>query len=108
MELQISPKELEAALQSANPPHLLDVRQPEEHAFVALPNSTLIPLGQLAFRAEEIEDWKNEEIVVYCHHGIRSLNAIAQLKHFGFTKLRNLAGGIDRWTSDVDPSLPRY
>jgi rhodanese-related sulfurtransferase len=108
MNLQISPSELAELLRSPNPPHLLDVRQPEENAFVALPNSTLIPLGELASRADEIEDWKDEEIVVYCHHGIRSLNAIGQLRHFGFTKLSNLAGGIDRWSTDVDPKAPRY
>lgn len=108
MNLQISPAELAEKLRSENPPHLLDVRESEENAFVALPNSTLIPLGELASRMDELEDWRDEEIVVYCHHGIRSVNAIAQLKHFGFTKLQNLAGGIDRWTNDVDPSLPRY
>jgi rhodanese-related sulfurtransferase len=106
--LQISPKDLAQQLQSENPPHLLDVRQREEHDLVALPNSTLIPLGELIFRAEEIDDWKDQEIVVYCHHGIRSLNAIGQLQHLGFKQLRNLAGGIDRWTTEVDPKLPRY
>ena len=108
MNLQISPRELSVQLRSAAPPRLLDVREPEEHQLVALPDSVLIPLGELAVRAGEIEDWKNEEIVVYCHHGIRSLNAIAQLRHLGFTRLRNLAGGIDRWSADVDPDLPRY
>src|SRR5690242_11382262 len=108
MNLQISPVELAEKLRSSNPPHLLDVREPEENQFVALPGSLLIPLGELAYRADEIEGWKNEEIVVYCHHGIRSLNAIGQLKHFGFTNLRNLAGGIDRWSTDVDPKFPRY
>lgn len=108
MNLQISAQELAEHLRSANPPHLLDVRQVEENEFAALPNSTLIPLGDLATRVDEIEDWKDEEIVVYCHHGIRSLNAIGQLRHFGFTKLRNLAGGIDRWSTDVDKSVPRY
>jgi rhodanese-related sulfurtransferase len=108
MNLQISPAELAEKLRSENPPHLLDVREPEENAFAALPDSTLIPLGELASRIYEIEDWRDEEIVVYCHHGIRSLNAIAQLRHLGFTKLQNLAGGIDRWTTDVDPKLPRY
>jgi adenylyltransferase/sulfurtransferase len=108
MSLQISPSDLAERLRSDKPPHLLDVREPEEHQLVALPNSTLIPLGQLAFRIGEIEDWKDEETVVYCHHGIRSLNAIGQLKHFGFTKLRNLVGGIDRWSAEVDSSLPRY
>ena len=108
MNLQISPIELAEQIRSGNPPHLLDVRQLEENQFVALPNSILIPLGELASRVDEIDDWKDQEIVVYCHHGIRSLNAIGQLKHFGFTKLRNLAGGIDRWSTDVDPKAPRY
>jgi rhodanese-related sulfurtransferase len=108
MNLQISPAELAEKLRAEHPPHLLDVREPDEYAFVALPNSTLIPLGQLAARVDEIEDWRDEGIVVYCHHGIRSLNAIAQLKHFGFTKLQNLAGGIDRWSSEIESSLPRY
>jgi sulfur-carrier protein adenylyltransferase/sulfurtransferase len=59
-------------------------------------------------RVDEIDDWKNHEVVVYCHHGIRSGNAIAQLRAIGFTNLHNLSGGIDRWTSEVDPSLPKY
>lgn len=108
MNLQISPAQLAEKLRSENPPRLLDVREEEEHQFVSLPNSTLIPLGEIGSRFDEIENWRDEEIVVYCHHGIRSLNAIAQLKHFGFTKLQNLAGGIDRWTTDIDPALPRY
>jgi adenylyltransferase/sulfurtransferase len=108
MNLQISPAELAEKLRSPNPPRLLDVREPEENQFAALPSSTLIPLGELQFRWEEIENWKDEDIVVYCHHGIRSLNAIGQLRHFGFTKLQNLAGGIDRWSSEVDSAVPRY
>ena len=108
MNLQISPRELSEQLRSAVAPRLLDVREPEEHQLVSLPDSILIPLGELATRVEEIDDLKNEEIVVYCHHGIRSLNAIGQLRHLGFTRLRNLAGGIDRWSTDVDPDLPRY
>jgi len=108
MTTQISPIELAQRLQSSEPVHLLDVREAEEHQFVALRNSTLIPLGQLAQHIEEIEKWRDEEIVVYCHHGIRSLSAIRQLKDLGFTNLRNLAGGIDRWTTEVEPTLPRY
>ena len=104
----MTPVELAKKLQSSNPSRLLDVRQAEEHAFVALPNSTLIPLGELMTRADEIEDWKNEEVVVYCHHGIRSAHAIAQLRALGFTNLHNLSGGIARWTDEVDPTLPRY
>jgi rhodanese-related sulfurtransferase len=104
----MTPQELAEKLRSANPPYLLDVRQRDEHAFVALPNSTLIPLDELSARADEIEDWKDAEVVVYCHHGIRSAQAVAQLRANGFANVHNLSGGIDRWTSDIDPTLPRY
>lgn len=104
----MTPGELAAKLNSSSPPRLLDVRQPEEHAFVALPDSRLIPLGELLSRVDEIDDWRDDEIVVYCHHGIRSAQAVAQLRALGFSTVHNLSGGIDRWTSDVDSSLPRY
>ena len=104
----MTPIELQARLSEGSLPRLLDVRQPEENAIVALANSVLIPLGELFSRVDEIEDWREEEVVVYCHHGIRSANAVAQLRALGFTRLHNLSGGIDRWTSEVNPSLPRY
>jgi rhodanese-related sulfurtransferase len=108
MSRQISPGELAEALKSPHPPRLLDVREIEEHLFAALPQSKLIPLGELGQRVGELTDWKGEEIVVYCHHGIRSLHAIGQLQYSGFANLRNLAGGLDRWSCEVDPAMPRY
>lgn len=108
MNFNLSPRQLAEKLRSPTPPRLLDVRQPEEFAIVNLPGAVLIPLNELPMRLDELEEWKHEEIVVYCHHGIRSLNAIGQLRHFGFTNLLNLAGGIDRWSQDVDPQAPRY
>ncbi|WCJ59355.1 rhodanese-like domain-containing protein [Fontisphaera persica] len=108
MKLQMTPRELAERLRSAHPPKLLDVREPEEYAIVRLDGARLIPLGELLLRHEELADWREEEIVVYCHHGLRSLSAIGQLRHLGFEKLRNLAGGIDRWSVEVDPSAPRY
>ena len=108
MSQQISPAELAEQLKSPRPPHLLDVREVEEHCLVALPQSKLIPLGELAQRLGEIEGWKEEAIVVYCHHGIRSLHAIGLLRHFGFANLSNLAGGIECWACEVEPALPRY
>jgi rhodanese-related sulfurtransferase len=104
----MTPEELAALLKSEKPPHLLDVRQPEEHETAVLPNSKLIPLGQLATRAQEIEAWKDEEVVVYCHHGVRSLMAIGGLRMMGFKKLHNLTGGIDAWSLKVDATVPRY
>ena len=104
----ISPEDLSERLQTERPPRLLDVRQPEENALAALPGSTLIPLNELPERVQELEAWREEEIVVYCHHGIRSLQAIHFLRTLGFNRLWNLTGGIDAWSSQVDPSVPRY
>jgi rhodanese-related sulfurtransferase len=106
--VDIFSQELAALLKSPNPPHLLDVREPEEHDLAALPNAKLIPLGQLAGRVHELLALKEQDMVVYCHHGIRSLHAIHLLRPFGFTRLSNLAGGIDAWSREVDPSVPRY
>jgi sulfur-carrier protein adenylyltransferase/sulfurtransferase len=108
MDVQISASELSAKMQKGERPLLLDVREPEEHAFAALPDSKLIPLGEVLQRAGEIESWKDKEVVVYCHHGIRSLHAISRLRTMGFSNLRNLSGGIDAWSREVDHSVPRY
>ncbi|MGB0582215.1 MAG: rhodanese-like domain-containing protein [Limisphaerales bacterium] len=104
----ISASELAERLKSNEPPRLLDVRQPEEFAIAALPEAKLIPLGQIPERAAELDDWKSEDVVVYCHHGIRSAHAIGWLRTQGFEKLTNLSGGIDAWSTQVDPDLPRY
>ena len=104
----ITAPELAAMLTLADPPRLLDVREAEEHELAALPNSTLVPLGQIPGRVQELSDWKNEPVVVYCHHGIRSLHAIHFLTQAGFTNLTNLSGGIDAWSREVDSKTPRY
>jgi adenylyltransferase/sulfurtransferase len=108
MESQISPKALAERMRKEPLPLLLDVREIEEHNFAALPNSKLIPLSEFQNRIEELGSWRNSEIVVYCHHGIRSLHAIAQLSSAGFSNLCNLSGGIDAWSREVDASIPRY
>ena len=104
----VTATELAAFLKLPDAPRLLDVREPEEFEIAALPNARLVPLGQIPARVEQIVDWKNEPIVVYCHHGIRSMHAINFLAHAGFTDLTNLSGGIDAWSREVDPKLPRY
>jgi len=106
--MNLTPAQVAEKLRSAEPPGLLDVREPEEHEIVALAGARLIPLGQLFHRAGEVEEWKDREVVVYCHHGIRSQQAIGILRQLGFTKLFNLAGGIDAWSREIDPALPRY
>jgi adenylyltransferase/sulfurtransferase len=106
--MSLTPVEVSQWLAEPEPPALLDVREPEEHAFCALPGARLIPLEELVERVDELADWREREIVVYCHHGVRSAHAIAMLRQLGFARLVNLSGGIDRWSAEVDPGVPRY
>ena len=85
---------------------LIDVREPLEWEICHIDGVTLIPLGQLPERLNELDGHK--AIVTHCHRGVRSMQALEILKAAGFTKVRSLAGGIDAWSTDVDPSVPRY
>ena len=105
---QITVQELAALLAADEPIQLLDVRQPWEHELAALPNSQLIPLDQLSRRAGEVHPPENAVVVVYCHHGIRSLFGAAILQRLGIDNVASLAGGIDAWSLHIDPQTPRY
>lgn len=104
----MTPGELAELLKGDSPPHLLDVRQPEEFEIASLPGAKLIPLNELPERVAELEEWKNEPTVVYCHHGMRSAHAIGWLRQQGYEELSNLNGGIDLWSIDVDADVARY
>jgi rhodanese-related sulfurtransferase len=106
---EIDPATLAARLTGPleSQPVLLDVRFPEEHAHVALPHSVLIPLPELDERAEELEVFRGRPIVVYCHHGVRSLDGTLYLRAHGLDAV-SLRGGIDLYSRMVDPNLPRY
>ncbi len=105
---QIAPPALDEFLRAQPQTTLLDVREQWEHDLVALPDSLLIPLGELMRRAEEDLPDHDAPIVVYCHHGIRSLQACALLASLGYGDLINLSGGIDRYGAEVDNTLPTY
>ncbi len=105
MPLNISVQELAELLKGKEPPFLLDVREPEEFRLANI-GGTLIPLGELSQRTEELP--QDREIVVLCHHGVRSGHAAAFLRHQGFEKVRNITGGIDLWSLEVDRQLRRY
>ena len=106
---QIDPAALKALLAAppADRPALLDVRTEGEHQVVALPDCLLIPLHELQDRADELEPLRGREVVVYCHHGVRSLSGAALLSALGYDAC-SLRGGIDLYAQIVDPSLPRY
>jgi len=85
---------------------VIDVREPHEHEIARIEGARLIPLAELPNRLNEVDG--NAEIVTHCHHGMRSLKALEILKAAGFSKVRSLKGGIDAWSVNVDPEVPRY
>lgn len=105
--MTITPLELQQRLAAGETFRLIDVREADEFAFVHLPDSTLIPLSEFQQRATQ-ELNPDENLVLYCHHGIRSARAQGFLKAQGFAKVLNLTGGIDAWALQVDPAMKRY
>jgi len=85
---------------------LVDVREPWEHDAARIEDSLLIPLRQIPANVSRLAG--AGPIVLYCHHGIRSLDAAEWLRSQGIDAARSMAGGIDRWSSEVDPNVPRY
>ncbi len=108
MVRQISPAELAQKLTAGEAVHLVDVRNPWEHETAALPNSQLVPLSELSRRVGEVQPPTGALVVVYCHHGVRSLTGAVILAHAGLTEVASLAGGIDAWSVAIDPQVPRY
>lgn len=106
---EITPQELAERLRRPNAqrPALLDVRTYGEHQLVAFPGSLHIPLHELEERSDEWEELRGREVIVYCHHGVRSLAGTAILRERGI-EARSLAGGIDLYSVTVDQTLPRY
>ena len=103
---EISPQALKQKLDANESVLLLDVREPSEYDIVHLKDAQLIPLNTLPHHIDSLPS--DQEIIVYCHHGQRSLYAVAYLQQNGFADAKNLIGGIDQWATEIDPNLPRY
>ena len=107
--LEISVTDAAAALQAADPrPLLLDCRTPEEHATARIAGAVLIPMQELPERVGELAAHKATPLIVHCHHGMRSLRVATWLREQGFALAQSMRGGIDAWTDEVDPSVPKY
>jgi rhodanese-related sulfurtransferase len=102
----VRPRELAERLAQPGTPLLVDVREPKEWQFCHIAGAVHLPLNQLAQRLDELD--REREVVVYCHHGIRSQLAAEFLSRQGFKRVYNLVGGIDASSMEVDPSAPRY
>lgn len=105
---EISPVELKVKIDAREEFLLLDVRELNESEIARIPGATLITVNELADRLAEIEAWRDREIVVHCKTGGRSLRACGILLKSGFSNVKNLYGGIDEWSVQVDSSVPRY
>jgi rhodanese-related sulfurtransferase len=102
----ITPTDYAARRHRGETATLIDVREPEEWEIARIEGAELLPLSRF-------QEWigmldRADEIVVMCHHGVRSGQVCAYLAQEGFPKVSNLAGGIDRWSDEVDPLIPRY
>jgi len=107
MAAELGPKEVAQRLrEDPTALVLLDVREPFERELAVVEPSVHIPMQQVAGRLAEIP--RDRTVVVYCHSGGRSALVASYLEHHGFPKVANLTGGIDRWSREVDPSVPRY
>lgn len=102
----LSVQQLHERLARGDAPVILDVREPWEVEICALPGSTFIPMGEIPANAERLP--KDKDIVVLCHHGMRSFQVALYLQRLGLSKLYNLTGGIDAWAREIDSGLPTY
>jgi adenylyltransferase/sulfurtransferase len=103
---EIGPREVKKMIDEKQPFVLIDVREPHEFQICRIPGSTLIPLGEIPKRMNELDS--ASEIVVHCRSGQRSARAVEFLMKAGFQKIYNLKGGILAWSDQVDPSVPKY
>lgn len=103
---EIKARALAQALQDGTPPLLIDVRERPEWEIGHIAGARWIPLRELPGRMAEIDGQR--EIVTICHTGVRSMRALEFLRQAGLTRVRSLAGGMEAWSVDIDPSIPRY
>ena len=110
-EWEVTPREVRDLLdrdRDDEPFVLLDVREPAEVAAASIPAATVVPMGEVKSRLSELEAFADDRVVVMCHHGARSMQVTAFLRQQGFDHVHSMAGGIDLWSRDIDPQVPRY
>jgi rhodanese-related sulfurtransferase len=106
LNMEIEPLSVKGMLERGEVSLFVDVREPWEHEVSRVEGSTLIPLREIPANVARFKD--ASEIILFCHHGRRSLNAAVFLRSQGIENARSMAGGIERWSVEVDPRVPRY
>lgn len=108
LPIELSVREAAALLASPSPPALIDCREEDEYAVASIPGAKLVPMSQIVERVGELSDLRDARVIVHCHHGGRSLRVARWLREQGFSQAQSMAGGIDGWALEIDPSTPRY
>jgi adenylyltransferase/sulfurtransferase len=106
--LEIDCKSVKAMLDAKADFLLVDCRETDEYQKVHIPKAKLVPMSVIQDRVNELQPYKQKEIVVHCHHGGRSLKVTHWLRSQGFADVKSMAGGIDQWAVEIDPKLARY
>ena len=105
---EVSPEQLKKKINAGEEMLILDVRDLEEYSIANIEGAKLVPLGSLPQRLDKLAAWRDRLVVVYCHVGQRSIEAMEILQDAGFKELKMLAGGIDAWCEEIEPHKPRY
>ena len=105
-ELEILPGEVKQRLDRGEKFLFVDVREPHEHAICHIEGSVLIPMGTIPANLQKLDT--DEDVICFCHHGMRSLDVANWLRSCGVSSARSMAGGIDRWSVEIDHKVPRY
>ena len=108
MPHEITVQDLAAKIQAARPLLIVDVREDWEREIGAIPGSVHVPMNSVPQRAAEFKAPEGTEVVIYCHGGVRSMMVAGFLEMNGLKGLASLAGGIEAWSCEIDPSVPRY
>ena len=109
LPMEISPQDVKRRTDAGEKLHLIDVREPHEYAQARIEGSELIPMRNVPAELQTLEARADEgPLIVYCHHGVRSLNVVNWLRNQGIEACQSMAGGIEAWSLTVDPSVPRY
>jgi rhodanese-related sulfurtransferase len=104
--IEVTPREVEARIARGDKFLFVDVREKWEHETARIDGAVLIPLREIPSGLAGLG--ATDEIVLFCHHGIRSLDAAAWLREQGFEGAQSMSGGIERWSTEIDASVPRY
>ncbi|SRR5579883_2748451 len=107
--LEVTPQEVRRRLDAGERVRLIDVREPYEFAQARIEGAELIPMRSVPSQLQTLDALAEEStLIVYCHHGVRSLNVVHWLRQQGVEACQSMAGGIDAWSLTVDPTVPRY